>query len=151
GEVFPRAGDAAHFGLPAELALGADFAGHAGDFGGERIELIDHRVDGVFELEDLSLDVDRDLLGEVSFGDGGGHQGDVTDLSGEFRPHQFAVVGQVLPDSRHALHFGLPAELAVGAYFFGDARHLGGERVELIDHRVDGVLHFEHFALGVDR
>ena len=38
GQVFPGAGDALHLGLAAELAFGADFAGHAGDFGGERAQ-----------------------------------------------------------------------------------------------------------------
>ena len=66
GEVLPGAGDAAHLRLAAELAFGADFAGHAGHLGGERVELIDHRVDGVLELEDLALHVDGDLLGQVA-------------------------------------------------------------------------------------
>ena len=51
-----------HVGLPAELAFGADFAGHAGHFGGERAQLIDHRVDGVLEFEDFASDIDGDLL-----------------------------------------------------------------------------------------
>ena len=38
GQVLPGAGDALHVGLAAELAFGADFAGHAGHFGGERTE-----------------------------------------------------------------------------------------------------------------
>ena len=42
-------------------ALGADLLGHARDLGGERVELVDHRVDGVLELEDLALGVDGDL------------------------------------------------------------------------------------------
>ena len=37
-------------------------------------------------------------------------------------------------------HLGLAAELAFGADLARDARHLAGERVELVDHRVDGVL-----------
>ena len=32
GEVLPGAGDALHLGLAAELAFGADLAGHAGHF-----------------------------------------------------------------------------------------------------------------------
>ena len=36
GQVLPRAGDAGHDGLAAELAFGADLAGDAGHFGGER-------------------------------------------------------------------------------------------------------------------
>ena len=39
---------------PPELAFGADLAGHAGDFGGEAVELVDHRVDRVLQLEDLA-------------------------------------------------------------------------------------------------
>ena len=35
GEVLPRAGDAPHLRLAAELALGADLARHARDLGGE--------------------------------------------------------------------------------------------------------------------
>ena len=38
GQVLPRAGDAFHVGLTAELAFGAHFAGHARHFGGERAE-----------------------------------------------------------------------------------------------------------------
>ena len=38
-------------GLAAELALGADLAGDAGDLGRERAQLVDHGVDRVLELE----------------------------------------------------------------------------------------------------
>ena len=37
GQIFPRAGDAGHEGLAAEVAVGADFARHAGNFGGEGV------------------------------------------------------------------------------------------------------------------
>ena len=43
GEVLPGAGDARHLRLAAELAFGADLAGDAGHFGGEAVELVDHR------------------------------------------------------------------------------------------------------------
>ena len=39
-------------GLAAELAVGADFAGHAADLAGEGVELIDHRVHGLLELRE---------------------------------------------------------------------------------------------------
>ena len=80
GQVLPGAGHALHLRLAAQLAFGADFAGHAGHFRGEGVELVHHGVDGVLELEDLALHVDRDLLGEVAVGHGGGHVGDVADL-----------------------------------------------------------------------
>ena len=55
GEVLPRAGDARHVRLAAELALGADLARDARDLGRERVELVDDGVDRVLELEDLAL------------------------------------------------------------------------------------------------
>jgi hypothetical protein len=59
---------------------------------------------------------------------------------------KFTVVGEVLPRARDAAHLGLTAELALGADLAGDARHLGGERAELVDHRVDRVLQLEDLA-----
>ena len=151
GQVLPRAGDAAHVGLAAELAFGADFAGHAGHFGGERAELIDHRVDGVLQLENFALHVHGDLLRQVAVGHGRGHVGDVAHLAGQVAGHEVHAVGQVLPRAGHAFHVGLAAELAFGADFAGHAGHFRGERAELIHHRVDGVLQLENFALHVDR
>ena len=116
-----------HVGLAAELAFGADLAGDARDFGGERRELIDHRVDGVLQLEDLALDVDGDLLREVAVRDGGRDVGDVSDLAGQVAGHRVDVVGEVLPRARDAGDLGLAAELAFGADFAGHARDFRGE------------------------
>ena len=52
---FHTPADALHLRLAAELALGADLARDARHLGGERVELVHHRVDGVLELEDLAL------------------------------------------------------------------------------------------------
>src|SRR5208282_6408194 len=71
--------NAAHFGLAAEDSLGADLARDAGNFRGERTELIDHGVDGVLQLQDFAFDVDRDLLGKIAVGDRLGYVGDVAD------------------------------------------------------------------------
>ena len=62
GEILPGARHAGHLRLAAELAVGADFARHAADFRRERAELIDHRVDGFLQLQDLAAHVDGDLL-----------------------------------------------------------------------------------------
>jgi hypothetical protein len=51
-----------HHRLAAELAFGADLARDARHFRGEGAQLIDHRVDGFLELEDLAAHVDGDLL-----------------------------------------------------------------------------------------
>ena len=49
----------------------------------KRVELVDHRVDGVLQLEDLALHVDRDLAVQVAARDGRGHLGDVAHLRGQ--------------------------------------------------------------------
>src|SRR6185312_9849921 len=65
GQVLPRARDAAHQRLTAQLALGADLACDARHFAGERVELVHHGVDGVLQLQNFAAHVDRDLLGQV--------------------------------------------------------------------------------------
>src|SRR5690606_317350 len=150
GQVLPGAGDPAHGGLAAEIALGADLAGHAGHLVGEVGQLVDHRVDGLLQLQNLPARVDADLLGEVAAGDRGGHLGDGTHLRGEVVGHDVDRLGEVLPGAGHALHVGLAAELALGAAFAVDAGDLVGERRELVDHGVDGQLQLEDLALGVD-
>src|SRR5207237_320240 len=60
GQVLPRAGDTFHHRLAAELAFGADLAGDARHFRGERRELVHHRLDRVLELERKTVvSVDR--------------------------------------------------------------------------------------------
>src|SRR2546423_964370 len=44
----------------------------------------------------------------------------------------------------------LAAEFSFGADFAGHARYFRRKRVELVHHRVDGVLQFKDFALYVD-
>ncbi len=138
GEVLPGSADAGDLRLAAELAFGADFAGHAGDFSGERVELVHHGVDGVFEFENFALHVHGDLAREVAAGHGGGDFGDVADLRGEVAGHGVYGVGEVLPGSRHAGHDGLAAQLAVRADFAGHAGDFRGKGAQLIHHGVDG-------------
>ena len=244
GQPPPRSGHALDLGLAAELALGADLAGDAGDLGGEARQLRDHPVQRLLELEDLAAGVDGDRLRHVAVRHRGRHLGDVADLVGQVARHEVDVVGQVLPGARrrpgpaawpprlpsvptsratrvtsaanerswstmrlivsasaatsplastvifwlrsplatavvtlgdvadlggevrrhqvhvlgqalpragHALDLGLTAEIALGADLARDAGHLGRERAELVDHRVDRVLELEDLALGVDR
>ena len=141
---------------PPSLSFGTDFAGHARHFRGERAELIDHRVDGVLQLQELAAHVDRDLLRQVAVGHGGRHFGDVADLAGQVAGHRVHAVGQVLPRAGDAFHRRLAAELAFGADFAGHARHFRGERAELIDHAIDGLgraqeLAFQRPAVEVER
>ena len=151
GQVLPGAGHAFHRRLTAELALGADLARHAADFGCEAVELIDHGVERVLQLQNLALHVDSDLPGKVAVGHRCRHVGDVAHLAGEVGGHEVDVVGKILPGAGDARHLRLPAELAFGADLARHARHFRGEAVELVDHRVDGVLQLQDLAAHVDR
>src|SRR5262249_32071481 len=114
GQVLPGAGDALDVGLAAELALGTSLARRVRHVGGDGAELVHHGIDGVLELQDFALDVDRDLLGQVAVGHGGGHFGDVAHLGGQVAGHEVNAVGQVFPGAGDALDVGLAAELALG-------------------------------------
>ena len=149
---FQTPGHLLRLGLASQLALDADLAGHAGDLAGEPVQLVDHGVHGVLELQELAAHVRGDLLAQVAVGDRGGHLGDVAHLAGQVAGHQVDVVGQLLPDAadldrvRRRL-----AQAALGADLAGHARDLGDEAVQLVDHAVDGVLELEHLALDVGR
>ena len=150
-QVLPASRDARHVGLPAQLALGAYFARDADDLGSESAELIDHAVDGAFQLENLPARFDGDLPGESAVRHRGGDQRDVPHLRGQVRGEGIDALGEILPGPRHARHLRLTAQRALGADLARDARHLGGECAQLIDHLVDGLLQLEDFALRRDR
>src|SRR5207247_2020667 len=116
-EILPRTGDAADVGLPAELSFRTDLTRDTSDFGGEGVKLIDHRVDGVLELEDLALDVDSDLLRQIAGGHGLGDLCDVADLARQVTGHEVDGVRQIFPGPCDAFDVGLPAELSFGADF----------------------------------
>src|SRR5207244_2237401 len=111
---------------------------------------IDHRVDGLLQLEDLPAHVDRDLLAEVPVGHGDGDGGDVAHLAGEVGGHEVDGGGEVVPGAGCAGDVRLSAQLALGADLAGHARDLGGEGAELVDHRVDGVLELQDLPPHVD-
>ena len=140
----------AHLGLAAEPALGADLPGDARDLVGEGRELVDHRVDGVLQLEHLAARVDGDLLGEVAVRDRGRDLGDVAHLAGEVVGERLTLSVRSFQVPRDALDLGLAAELALGADLARDARDLVGEERELVDHRVDRVLELGDLALDLD-
>src|SRR4029077_19311478 len=146
GEVLPGAGYAGHDRLTAELAVGADFARHAGDFGSKGAKLVDHGVDGFLQLKDFAAHVDGDLLGEVAVGDRDGDFGDVANLAGEVVGHGVDALGEVFPDTRHFGDLRLAAELAFGADLARHARDFRGEYAELLDHRVDDGGRLQEFA-----
>src|SRR5690606_26636035 len=137
GQVLPGAGHAGHDGLSAELAFGTDLARHPRDFRGEAAQLVDHRVDGFLELQDLAAHVHGDLAREVAVGDRDGDLGDVAYLGGEVGGHLVDRVGQLFPHARHARHLGLAAQAPASADLERHAGDLGAELAHLLDHAVD--------------
>ena len=151
GQILPGTCDPGHHGLNAQPSFGADLARHARDFGGERAQLLDHRVDRLLELQDLAAHVDRDFLGQVAVRHRDRHIGDVAHLAGEVRGHRIDVVGQIFPGAGDTEHLGLAAELAFRTHLARDAGHFRGEGAELLDHGVDGFLQLQDLAFHVDR
>ena len=107
--------------------------------------VIGHVVDGFGQRGDFALGLHGELLAQVAVGHGGHDLDDAANLVGEVGGHEVHVVGQILPGAGHAGHLRLAAELAFGADLARHARDFGGEAVELIHHRVDGVLQLERF------
>src|SRR5262249_52949011 len=136
-EVLPCARHTRDLRLAAKLALGPDFAGHARHFCGERIQLVDHRVDRVLQVENFALRVHVDLGGQVAARHRSRDFGNVADLCCEVPCHRVDRVGQVLPRASHARDVRLATETTLTAYFARHARHFTGEGVQLVDHRVD--------------
>src|SRR5262249_1300881 len=107
-------------------------------------------VDGVFQVENLALDVDGDFAGKIAVGHGLGDVGDVADLAGQVRGHEVHGVGEVLPRAGGVTPIGLAAKLAFGAHSPGHAHYFRRERPVLVHHCVDRVLELEDLAADVD-
>src|SRR5206468_4248283 len=61
GQIFPCAADVRHLRLASQFAFGTNFAGHASDFAGKCVQLVDHGVDGVLQFQNFTFYVHRDL------------------------------------------------------------------------------------------
>src|SRR4029078_8348519 len=88
---------------------------------------------------------------EVATGHGSCDLGNVADLGRQGCAHRVDRVSQVLPRACYVRLFGAATELAFRADLACHAKHFRGERVELVDHRVDGVLQLEDLAPHGDR
>ena len=124
-----------HVGELGEVRLQPILLGIA--IGGEP-QIVDHRVDIVFELSHFAARIDLNRSRQVAFGHGRRHFGDGAHLGRQICGEQIDVAGQVLPGAGSAWHVGLPAETAFDADFARHRGHLIGERGERVRHIVDG-------------
>ena len=97
--------------MSAETAFGTHFAGHTRYFSSEAVQLIDHRVQRFFELQNFAADVDRDFAGEIAVGDGGCDFSDVSHLTSKVAGHEVHVVGEIFPGSADAGDLRLSAQV----------------------------------------
>ena len=139
-EILPSTCHARNSCLATQPTLRSDFAGDAGNLGGKGIQLIDHRIDGVFQFQYFPLYRNRDLARKVAAGDGSRHLRDVAHLCRQIGGKQIHVVGEVLPCPSDTGYLRLTAQFAVGSDFTCDAGDLGCERAKLFDHRIERFL-----------
>src|SRR5207247_1522281 len=112
GQVFPDAADSLDLGLTTQPALGRKRAVEGRDLVREGVTLVLQLVDRLLELEDLSSDIDGDLLGEIALLNRGRDLGDVADLTGQVAGHEVHVVREVFPDAADSLDLGLTTQPA---------------------------------------
>ncbi len=139
-------------GLAAELVPRCPPRGPRASLRSEGVELVDHRVDGVLAVRGSRPSQSTVIfLRQVAPGHGGGHLGDVADLAGQVAGHARSTLSvrsfQVPPTPSTC---AWPPRRPSVADFAGDAGTSGAKRVQLIDHRVDGVLELEDFAAHLD-
>ena len=106
---------------------------------------------GVLQLQNFALDIHGNFLGQISVRNGCRYVCDVAHLVRQIACHEVHAVGQIFPGSRDTVHFRLSAQFSFGTHFARHTRHFRSERIQLVHHRVDGVLQFENFAFDVDR
>ena len=123
GQILPSACNPPHFGLTSKFAFSTHFASHAGYFGCKRAKLIDHRVDSIFQLQNLAANIDSDFPGKIALGDCSSHFSDITNLVSQVPRHEIDVVRQILPCSRNTFHLGLTAKLPLRPNLTGNTRN----------------------------
>jgi len=78
---------------------------------GEGVELVDHRVDGVFEFENFAFHIDGILAGEITTGHSGGHFCKVRTCAVRLPAMAFDGIRKILPRSGDAGDDCLTTEL----------------------------------------
>ena len=151
GEIFPCSADTRHNRLASETSVCAHFACNTRHLSRERAQLLDHRVERVLQQQNFAAHIDRDLLRKIAARDCCRHFRDVANLSGQVRSHEVHIVGQIFPRASNSRHLRLPAKLAFGSDFTRHTRDFRRKGIELVHHRIDGVLEFENFAFDIDR
>ncbi len=145
-KIFPSPGDARYHSLSAKFSVRSHFARHARHFGSERAQLIYHRVDGFFQLQNFAAHIHRDFARQVTARHSSCNFCDVTHLPSQVAGHRVHGVGQIFPRSGHTGHLRLSAKFSVRTHFAGHACHLSGKHAQLLNHGVDDLGGAQEFA-----
>ena len=149
-QIFPRSGNAFHFGLTTQNASGTHFARDTRNFRGKRAQSINQRVDRVLHFENLAFHINGDLPRKIATRDCRRHFSDIADLPRKIARHHVHVVGQILPRACDAAHVCLSAQFSFAAYLTCHPRDFGSKGTKLIDHRVDRVFELQNFTAHID-
>ena len=87
---------------------------------------------------------------QVPVRDAGHNLRDAAYLIGQVGGHEIDRVGEVFPSSSNAAHHRLSSEFPFSADLARDTRYFRRKRVQLVHHRVDGVLQLKDLALNID-
>ena len=137
--------------MPAQIPFGSHFASHARDFARETVELIHHRVDGVFQLKNFALHIDGDFSRQVPFRHRRRHLGNVAHLRGKITGHGIHGIRKVLPGARNTGDVRLTTQSALAAHFARHARHFSREAIQLVHHGVERFFQLQNFSAHVHR
>ena len=137
-----------HVGEPREIGLQPILFGVAL---GRQAQIVDHRIDIVFELSHFAAGVDLNRPGEVAFGHRGRDLGDRAHLGGEVRREQIDVAREILPCAGGAGHIRLTAKPAFDSHLSCDGRDLVGEGRKGVGHIVDRLGERRDLAFRLDR
>jgi hypothetical protein len=136
-----------HTGEPGEVRLEPVLLGVAV---GCEPQIIDHRIDVVFQLGDLAAGLDLDGTGQVTLGDGRGDLGDSPYLPGQVVGQQVDIASEVLPRAGGPWDIGLAAQAAFHTHLACHGRNLVGEGGQRVRHIVDRFRQGRDFPLRVD-
>src|SRR6185369_10379477 len=114
-------------------------------------EIIDHRVDVVFEFRDFAARLYLDRTREVTFGYGGGHFSDRANLVRKVVCQKVYVSSKVLPGTGRARNVSLTSESAFYANFARNRGYLVGKRSQRVRHVIDGFGKRCDFTLRIHR
>ena len=113
--------------------------------------MIHHCIDGVFQLENFTFHIHRDLLRQIARRDGGRYFGNVSHLAGEISRHEIHRVSKIFPSAGDALDSRLAAKNSFRTHLARYARYFRRKRTQLIDHHVYRVLQLENLAFHIHR